>query len=170
MECRKPCVQKVCISNNKSNFDIGLTVKSIDEERYTITELILRKYKDKKKGALDKIVFTVEEQYRLKRNFWLNFDCLKNLPLEIYCFMTITEWLNYESWEDYRIALSFNLDVVAEQIDIKWGLSGLSNSLIQKRLTNYRKTRNLRNRDQNLSTDFMILYKRILTSLRKPKR
>ncbi|MFC4818026.1 hypothetical protein [Flavobacterium sp. GCM10023249] len=115
------------LTNN--NFDISLTIKSIDEERYTLTELIIRKYKDKKEDALDKIVFAIEDQYNLKRNFWLNFDHLKSLPPEIYCFMTIMEWLNYESWEDYQIALSFNLDLVAEQIDIKLGLSDLANSL-----------------------------------------
>lgn len=113
----------------KNNFDIGLTIKSIDEERYTLTELIIRKYKDKKEDALDKIVFAVEEQYSLKRDFWLNFGHLKSLSPEIYCFMTTMEWLNYESWEDYQIALSFNLNIVAEQIDKKMGLSDLANSL-----------------------------------------
>lgn len=111
----------------KSNFDIGLTIKSIDEERYTLTELIIRK--NKKEDALGKIVFAVEEQHSLKRDFWLNFDHLKILPPEIYCFMTTMEWLNYECWEDYQIALSFNLNIVAEQIGKNLGLSDLANSL-----------------------------------------
>ncbi len=116
----------------KNNFDIGLTIKSIDEERYTLTELILRKFKDKKEQALDEIAFAVEEKYNLKRNyFWLILDGLKDLPSEIYCFMTTMDWLNYESWEDFQDALSINLDIVTEQIEINLRLPGLANSLRQ---------------------------------------
>jgi hypothetical protein len=115
----------------KNRFDIGLTIKSIDEERYTLTELILRNCKDKKEDALEKIMHAVEEVQNLKRTFWLNFDDLKVLPSEIYCFLTTMEWLNYESWEDYGSALSFNLDIVVEQIEHKLELPDLANSLRQ---------------------------------------
>jgi hypothetical protein len=115
----------------KNRFDINLTIKSIDEDRYALTELIFRRYKDKKEGALDEIMNVVEEKYNLKREFWLDFDCLKALPAEIYCFMTIMEWLNYEGWEDYGHALSFNLNTVAEQIEYKLKLTDLADSLRQ---------------------------------------
>jgi hypothetical protein len=115
----------------KNRFDINLTIKSIDEERYTLTELIFRRHKDKKEGALDEIMNVVEEKYNLKRDFWLDFDYLKTLPSEIYCFMTIMEWLNYEGWEDYGHALSFNLSTVTEQIENKLKLTGLADSLRQ---------------------------------------
>ena len=115
----------------KNSFDINLTIRSIDEERYTLTELILRKDKDKKEDALIKIMSSVEEKYNLKRQFWLDFDSLKALPAEIYCFLTIMEWLNYEGWEDYGHALSFNLNIVAEQIENKLTLNDLANSLRQ---------------------------------------
>ncbi|MDF7819814.1 hypothetical protein P1X15_19490 [Runella sp. MFBS21] len=113
----------------KSNFDIGLTIKRIDEERYTLTELIIRKYKDKKEEALDKVYLTIEEKYNLERDFWLNFGYLKNLPSEIYCFVAIMEWLNFEEREGYQNALSFNLDIVVQQIDKKLDLSELMHSL-----------------------------------------
>lgn len=113
----------------KNNFDIGLTIRSIDEERYSVTELILRNFKDKKEDALDKIYLAVEEKHTLERDFWLNFDNLRNLPPEIHCFMTTMEWLNYESWEDYQNALSFNLNIVTEQIDKNLGLPELADSL-----------------------------------------
>ena len=120
--------QEVAIRHlTQSKFDIDLAIKSINEERYTLTTLILRK--NKPEEALGKIVLAVEDKYHLKRDFWLSFEQLKNLPPEIYCFMTIMEWLNYESWEDYLSALSFNLDLVTKQIDIKLALSDLSSSL-----------------------------------------
>jgi hypothetical protein len=115
----------------KSNFDIAATIKNIDEERYTFTELVLRKFKDKKEDALDKIAYAIEEKYNLKREFWLNFNTLKELPSELYCLMAIWEWLNYESWEDYESALSFNLDIVTDQIKNKLGLTELANSVKQ---------------------------------------
>lgn len=110
-------------------FDIALTIKGIDEERYTLTELILRKFKNKKEDALGSIAYTIEQKHSLKKNFWLVFDNLKTLPPELYCFLTIIEWLNYESWEDYQSALSFHLDIVTEQLETKLGLADLANSL-----------------------------------------
>jgi hypothetical protein len=62
----------------KSNFDIAATIKNIDEERYTFTELVLRKFKDKKEDALGEIAYAIEEKYNLKREFWLNFNTLKS--------------------------------------------------------------------------------------------
>lgn len=113
----------------KNRFDIAATIRSIEEERYTLTELILRKCKDRKEEALGKVMYAVEEENKLLRNFWLNYDDLKTLPEIIYCFMTIMEWLNYESWEDYRSALSFHLDIVTIQIENGLMFSDLSESL-----------------------------------------
>ncbi|UUC45159.1 hypothetical protein [Flavobacterium cerinum] len=113
----------------KCNYDIALTIKSINEERYTLTELVLIKYKDNKEEALDKIVSIIEEKYQLRRNYWFDFDALKKLSSEQYCFMTIMEWLNYENWEDYQTALTFHFDIVIEQIDKNLGLYDLSDSL-----------------------------------------
>ena len=115
----------------KSKFDISRTIRSINEERYTLTELILRRQKDNKEDALNKIMPLVEKKYHLKREFWLDFDGLSALPSEIYCFMTIMEWLNYEGWEDYEHALSFNLNIVTEQIKNQLALTDLANSLHQ---------------------------------------
>ncbi|MCU0391176.1 MAG: hypothetical protein MUE81_08665 [Thermoflexibacter sp.] len=115
----------------KNDLDISLTIKSIDEERYTLTERILRKFKEKKEDALDNIMYAVEEKYNLKREFWLEFDSLKHFQPEIYCFMTVKEWLNYESWENYSIALTFNLEIFREQLGSKLGLTDLAHSLKQ---------------------------------------
>lgn len=115
----------------KSNFDIGLTIKSIDEEQYTLTELILRKYKDKKREALNITIYAIEKTHNINRKYWLNFDELDLLSSEIYCLLTTMEWLNYESCESYSNALSFNLDIVIEQLENKLGFADLANSLRQ---------------------------------------
>jgi hypothetical protein len=65
-------------------------------------------------------MIAVEEKHHLKRKFWLIFDDLKELDPVIYCFLTSMEWLNYESWESYGTALSFNLETVCEQFEKHW--------------------------------------------------
>ncbi len=120
----------------KSSFDITVAIKSvkdvlksIEDTRYTVTELILRKNKSKKEDALFEIMSEVEEHFILKREFWLSFDCLKELPSEVYSFMIIMEWLNYEEWEGYDYTLSFNLDLVTEHINNQLALTDLINTL-----------------------------------------
>lgn len=122
----------------KCNFDITLAIKrikdelkSIDDARYTVTELILRDSKNNKERALDKIMCAVEERFDLKREFWLLFEDLKVLPGEVYGFMVIMEWLSYEDYEGYDYALSFHLDLVINHIKDQVALTDLAESLQQ---------------------------------------
>ncbi|MBO9201296.1 MULTISPECIES: hypothetical protein [Niastella] len=120
----------------KNRFDITLAIKSIKEElkriddaRYTVAELILRDHKNKREDALLKIMYAVEEHYNLKRESWLSVDSLKALPKEVYSFMVIMEWLQFEDWEGYDYALSFNLDLVVIHIKDQLVLADLASTL-----------------------------------------
>lgn len=113
----------------KNRFDMSLTLKSIDEERYSLTERILKKYKAEKEKALEKISYAIEETHALEREFWLKFDTLHPLPEKLQGFMMVMEWLNYESWEDYDSALFFHLESVVEQIKMQLKLDDLANAL-----------------------------------------
>jgi hypothetical protein len=108
----------------KNNFDIHLTIKSIDEELYTLIEIIMH---------------AIEETKAIERKFWLNFEDLKKLPDEVFCLLTVMEWLNYESYENLDAALSFELEIVTKQLENKLALPDLANSLLRaseiKRLT-----------------------------------
>ena len=101
----------------KNNFDIALALESIDEERYTLTERILKKYKDDKREALIRLADAVSANNNIQREFWLDFDDLAKQPPEIFCVLAVVEWLNYESWEDLSSALYFNFDLVIEKIE-----------------------------------------------------
>lgn len=111
------------------NFDIRLTIESINENVYTSTERITRKYSAKKEKALDEIFLEVINKYNIKKKFWISPEDLKQLPTEIYGFIVIMEWLNFESWENYQSALLFNIQKFTEQIDLKLSLFEISNSL-----------------------------------------
>ncbi|MFN5556429.1 MAG: hypothetical protein ACK48F_09475, partial [Chryseotalea sp.] len=71
----------------------------------------------------------VINKYNIKKKFWISPEDLKQLPTEIYGFIVIMEWLNFESWENYQSALLFNIQKFTEQIDLKLSLFEISNSL-----------------------------------------
>lgn len=103
----------------KNKFNIDQTLKSINEERYTLTERILIKDKYRKESALTKIADAIEKEQNLTRDFWLDFVQFEKLEPEISCLLSIMEWLNYESWEGFDSAIYFNLDIVMNQIENK---------------------------------------------------
>lgn len=112
-----------------NKFDLDSVFRTIDDERYTVTELILSKYKANKEQALNNIVSALIENHSLTRNFWLNMDDLKELPQEVNCLLVCAEWLNYESWESFDSALSFHLSLVTNYLEHDLNLANLANSL-----------------------------------------
>ncbi|PSL49499.1 hypothetical protein CLV51_101833 [Chitinophaga niastensis] len=111
----------------KNGYDISKTLISIDEERFTLTELILHKTKNNKEDGLYKIAYAIEERENLKRNFWLSFESLGNLNAYQYCIVTICEWLEYEDYENFSSALYFYVDIVTNEIEIKLSLPQVAN-------------------------------------------
>lgn len=101
----------------KHNFNISAALRSIDEEGHSATERILSQYQYNKDEALTRIAATVEEHEKLSRQFWLDFTQLQKLKPEAACLVTIVEWLNFESWEGFDVAVCFHLDVVVAQIE-----------------------------------------------------
>ncbi|WP_212004868.1 hypothetical protein [Chitinophaga sp. HK235] len=98
-------------------YDIAKTLAGIEEARFTLTERILRKYKNDHETALDKICLAIEEAAQLKRNYWLPLDELKQqLHPCPYCLMVVSEWLSFEGWEGFDVACSFYPAVVTEEI------------------------------------------------------
>lgn len=114
----------------KLKFDISATLTSIDEERYSISERILIKYKDKE-TALKTIASIVEENQKLTRDFWLQFDGLENLNKASFCLLTILEWLDYTSWEGFDYAIYFHLDTIIEQIETQLLIPQVADTLRQ---------------------------------------
>jgi len=100
----------------KTNFDINSALKSIDEERYTLTERILKQCKDNKEEALNKLAYAVEQKNKLIRNFWLDLEDLQKLSQQEFCLLTIIEWLHYNDYEGFIVAIHFHLEVVTDQI------------------------------------------------------
>ena len=111
----------------KSNFDVGRAVQSIDEERYTLTELILRRCKDRKEEALDIIAAAAFEAHDIPWDFRVPEGL--SLPREVYCVLTVLGWINYVDWEGFDVALSAELDIVTVQIENVLSLPELAENL-----------------------------------------
>jgi hypothetical protein len=90
-------------------------------------------HKNNKENALQRIVSNIERQYPIEQRASLPFKSLLNLPQEIFCLMVIMKWLCYEEYEGFNIALSFELDIVTDQIENVLQLSSLADSLRQAR-------------------------------------
>lgn len=80
-----------------AKYDFGAAIRSLEADKYSITELCLMKNKDKE-DALDKVLYAIHEKYNL--DFWLCWEkeCPEVSPVE-YSFVVLMEWINYESWE-----------------------------------------------------------------------
>jgi len=108
---------------SQNNFDINLTLKSLEEELYSVTERIFRKFKSKE-TVLSNVLTAVEMARSIKRNFWIDFEKLDVLSEQERYFVIIQEWLNFEAWEGFTTALHFRfLDMVTNSIKkaLNWG-------------------------------------------------
>jgi len=101
----------------KNNHDIYLTIKSIDEERYTYTERVLIRFKQHKERAMELIAGRLSELNNIKRDYWLDFDDICKQTSLVSCVLAVMEWLNYENWEGLNCALYFHLDMVIDRIN-----------------------------------------------------
>ena len=104
----------------------------VNEEHLTLTEKILRKYKDKEIAFMH-ISFAIEDQYKLTRNTWVDFDQLSQLSPENFCVVTLSEWMHYESWEGFGAGLYFHLDIIIDQIKTQLLLPQVANILEKAR-------------------------------------
>lgn len=100
-----------------TEYDIARALRYIEQQRYTLTELILLKNKNAT-DAQDKIALAIEFEWQLNRHYWFNDDDLKHLPPVLHCFMLIWEWRNYAGWEGFPSALFFDLTAYCDQLTL----------------------------------------------------
>jgi len=115
----------------KNNYDTQKTLECLFEEKYTLTERILIKNKDKEK-ALTTLQNAIEQTDNLSRRFWLDAEEMKKLNRQRYCFVIIQEWMNYEDWEGFEPAVCTSFCVpAATQIKEELGMQELAENILQ---------------------------------------
>ncbi|WP_438449619.1 protein YfbN [Escherichia sp. 584] len=115
-----------------TNYDIAEALRRIDEQRYTLTELILRKNKDAG-DALNNIALAIEYEWDLKRRFWFGFADIQLLPPVLQTFMLVYEWHEYVGWEGMECGIFFESDHTHQQLQAL-GLLELAQKMVTARI------------------------------------
>lgn len=111
-----------------ANYDIPKTLVSIEEERFSLPERILRNTKDKE-AALSLLAQNLEDAKGIKRDHWLALDQLQHLSPVQQCLLVVMDWLDYEDYEGFDAAIYFYLDLVITQIEAQLLLPELADTL-----------------------------------------
>lgn len=115
----------------KNNYDTQKTLEYLFEEKYTLTERIFIKNKNKGK-ALSNVLYSIEQTDNLTRHFWLSEEELKKLNPYRYCFAIIQEWMDYEDWEGFEPAVCTSFCVPAsQQIKTKLHMEELADNILK---------------------------------------
>ncbi|MCA8831682.1 hypothetical protein [Hymenobacter pini] len=96
-----------------SNFDIHKTLIQIENTQYSVSERVLRKYKQPAQ-FLSELALVVEQAAQLQRKYWFRVTDLAGLNRPQYAVLLIQEWTTYEEWESFPAALSFEIEAVLE--------------------------------------------------------
>lgn len=112
-----------------SGYDIHRALKSLDEERYTLTQRILRNHQDKE-AALDVLTSALLESHSLRSlgDTWMDRELLQSLPFPVSDLLAAVEWLHYEAYEGFQYTLSFHLGDLIHRLH-RLELSELAGSL-----------------------------------------
>ncbi|MEZ2441815.1 hypothetical protein AB6805_08855 [Chitinophaga sp. RCC_12] len=111
------------------NYDIAETISSIDGERFTLSQRILKKTKNNKEEALTLIVQSIESTENIQRKFWLPLEELGYLPPPVYCLLVLHDFLSYEDWEGFSSAIYFHPDIVVSQLETVLNLAQVAGHL-----------------------------------------
>jgi hypothetical protein len=126
-------------------FNLAAALQGIDEELYSVTERILRRCKDKQEDALHDIALAIAEQTGVTI-YWTDCDSWAFRQLQrqrpaCACVLAVLQWLDYESWETFEVALHYCLPAVLSYLRHQLRRPGLAMGLwkarqLEERLSN----------------------------------
>ena len=117
-----------------ANFNIPAALQTIDEKRYSLTQRILRRYKDQE-DALQQVFWALIKKEGLDSSPYsptvegLNDERASCLAPEVHCLLVVIAWLNYESWEDFDCAVAADTGPVEAQLITRLQLPQLAQTL-----------------------------------------
>jgi hypothetical protein len=112
----------------KNNFDLDKTIVSIENEKFTLTELIVKRYKNKE-TVLFKVLSALNEISQPTSKNWIKAEEIGNLNSNRYAFAVILLWMDYEDFEGFDYALDYHLDKTIKEIKNKLALDEFANIL-----------------------------------------
>ncbi|WP_160716779.1 hypothetical protein [Chitinophaga solisilvae] len=94
-------------------FDISAALQSIDRERYTVTELILRKHAHKPEEAVSLILLALEKVYSFRKEYWIQPAHVADLNEWPRAVALVYEWISCKDYEGFDTALHMYPELMA---------------------------------------------------------
>ena len=103
----------------EENYHLPKAIARYENDKYTKTQLIIRKENDKER-ALDKIEQAIVETQKLpKDHFWVAPENMENLNEPQHLIVRLINWINWESWEG-DLALYHDIAHELKRLNITW--------------------------------------------------
>lgn len=114
-------------------YDVAAALRSIDAERYTLTQRLLNKYGRDPDDALQHVALAVLQQADIDSDSVLRVERIAALAPPVAGMVMLAEWLAYVDWEGFDSALYANIDAVAAVIAGALDLPEVAANLLQAR-------------------------------------
>jgi len=103
----------------EENYHFSKALIRYENDKYTKTELILRKEKNKE-HALDEIELAIVESQNLQKDyFWVTLESMKTLNETQHLIVRLMNWINWESWEG-DLALYEDIADELKRLNVTW--------------------------------------------------
>lgn len=109
--------------------DVAAALRSIDLERYTLTQRLLKKYRHDPEDALQHVALAIAQQENIGTDSALRAERIAALAPPLACVMLLADWLAYVEWEGFDSALHANFDAVNALVQTDLGLPPLAREL-----------------------------------------
>lgn len=93
--------------------EVAAALRSIDAERYTLTQRLLNKHRRDAEDALQHVALAVLQQEGIRDDSVLRSERIAALAPPVAGVVLLAEWLAYVDWEGFDSALYVNIDAVA---------------------------------------------------------
>ena len=111
-------------------FEINDALNAYEQQQYSLTERILKKYQRNKSSALDTLLIALIEHHQFKIDYWFSEQQLTTLNSYQYAFVLVLDWCNYVEWEDFYSGLQHHqLPNVIIQIEQTFNYPEFANKL-----------------------------------------
>ena len=129
----KAGVDAACAARHLALHDdeVAAALRSIDAERYTLTQRLLNKYRRDPEDALQHVALAVQQQEQIGTDSVLRAGRIAALSPPVAGVVMLAEWLSYVDWEGYDSALYANVEAVAAFIDGALELPEVAANLLQ---------------------------------------
>jgi hypothetical protein len=131
----KAGVDAACAARHLALHDdeVAAALRSIDAERYTLTQRLLNKYRRDPEDALQHVALAILQHKQIVMDSVQRAGRIAALAPQVAGVVLLAEWLAYVDWEGFDSALYSNIEAVAALIAGELQLPDVAANLLQAR-------------------------------------